>query len=490
MKKLIRFTIVILVLTIPCRLFAWPGMPTPALHVEGRYLKDPCGNKVLLHGVAMTPSPWFNGCSLGTCRWNNYDVNGCLTYNNAVMDKLTNVSEGWYLNYIRLHIDPYWSNNGQSTGENDISKFDFNRFTAAVDNVIIPLIEHARSRGMYVILRPPGVCPDKIDTNDAYNKYLLIVWSYLSKHPKLKNANNVMFELANEPIQILGTDGVYASGTQAAADKLKMFFQPIVDSIRANDANNVIWIPGLGWQSQYSGLANNPIRGTNVGYAVHIYPGYWGQDNNDPTKFRSNWNKNIKPIADIAPVAVTEIDWGPSQYPVWGKGGVTGTAGQWGFGANFKMLADESGNVSWNLLAPEDLIDKGDPLGGIAFNNDPEACANPSYKWFKEYSSSNLPAATCSGDSVVTAVADIPGSSPTIQIYPNPSATGHFNIFISGLNGQRFSLSIVNAAGAKIYEKEGLKSGNNYLAAALRKGMYVLQLKSGNNSFTRKLVVQ
>ena len=42
----------------------WPGMPLPPLHVDGRYLKDDCGNIVNLHGVAITPHPWFNGRNL------------------------------------------------------------------------------------------------------------------------------------------------------------------------------------------------------------------------------------------------------------------------------------------------------------------------------------------------------------------------------------------------------------------------------------------
>ncbi|MFN3801761.1 hypothetical protein, partial [Belliella pelovolcani] len=96
---------------------------------------------------------------------------------------------------------------------------------------------------------------------------------------------------------------------------------------------------------------------------------------------------HIKPVADIAPIAITEIDWGPEQYGVWGKGGITGTAGAYGFGANFKALADESGNVSWNLLMPENLIDRGNPNAGLAYGGDPDACAYPSQKWFKEYAS-------------------------------------------------------------------------------------------------------
>ncbi|MFD2034730.1 glycoside hydrolase family 5 protein [Belliella marina] len=365
--------------------FEFP-LSTPLLKVEGRQLVDPCGNEVLLHGVAITPSPWFNGGHVGVWRWNNYDVAGCLAYNKGVMDKLTNAEEGWFLNMVRLHIDPYWSNTpGEPIPENDISRFDFDRFVTAVDEVIVPLIDHAKSRGMYIILRPPGVCPHQIALGDEYFDYLLKIWDHISQHPELKNKAHVMFELANEPVHILGTNGEYGSNTQPHFDALKLFFQPMVDNIRANGAENVLWIPGSGYQSHYSGFPNNPIEDDNYGYAVHIYPGYWGQQNNDPTTFRNNWNTHIKPVADIAPIAVTEIDWGPEQYGVWGKGGVTGTAGAWGFGANFKLLADESGNVSWNLLSPENLFHDGHLDGGLAYDADPQACAYPVHQWFREY---------------------------------------------------------------------------------------------------------
>ena len=54
----------------------------------------------------------------------------------------------------------------------------------------------------------------------------------------------------------------------------------------------------------------------------------------------------MKPVTDIAPIMVTEMDWALSKYnSSWGKG-ITGTAGAEGFGANFKYIADNSGNVS------------------------------------------------------------------------------------------------------------------------------------------------
>lgn len=372
---------------------AWEGMPTPLLHVEGRYLKDPQGNTVNLHGVAITPSPWFNGQG---SRWNNYDVAKCLEYNNAVMDQLTDTAKGWYLSYIRLHIDPYWTNNpGQAVkGENDISQFNFSRLVTAIDEVILPMILHAKSRGLYVILRPPGVCPHKIEVGDEYQKYLLTVWGYLASLPALQQADNLMFELANEPVVIVGTDGSVGDNEQTHFDALKLYFQPIVDTIRAKGYKNVLWIPGTGYQSRYRGFANNPIEDKNMGYAVHIYPGFLNSGP-DYEAFKKGWNENVKPVADFAPIALTEVDWSPQvgkrdngkpyNMGTWGTG-TTGTKENPGFGYNFKRIVDESGNVSWNILSPESLIHNGDIDGKVSFNGVWDACAAPCHKWFREYS--------------------------------------------------------------------------------------------------------
>ena len=378
--------------------FAWPGMDLPPLHVEGRNLQDPCGNNVILHGVAMTPSPWFNGGALGIWRWNNYDVEGCLEYNKAVMNKLTDTSDGWHLNYVRLHIDPYWTNDpGDPIPENDISRFNYDRLVQYTDEVIIPLIEHARQRGMYVILRPPGVCPEQIAVNDYYHNYLKTIWRFLSQHPGLRNTDHVMFELANEPVRILGTDGTWGSTGQTHFDALKIFFQELVDIIRSNGANNICWIPGTGWQSHYAGYANNPVTGNNIGYAVHIYPGYWGGVRNYQA-FQSAWDQNVKPVADFAPIAITETDWAPEGYDTFGTA-TTGTAGGDGFGANLNHITYNSGNVSWNVLCPENLIHQGDPNGGIAYDGNWQACAAPVKHWFSEFANSNLPSSDCNNSS-------------------------------------------------------------------------------------------
>lgn len=376
----------------------------PQLHVDGRFLKDPDGNIVNLHGFAQTYSPWFN--EQGS-KWTNYDVDKCLQYNKAKIDGV--LAAGWKMTFLRLHMDPYWSNTPgvSTTGENDISAFDFNRFRTYLSSVFIPMAEYAVSKGLYVVMRPPGVCPEKIAVGDEYHTYLKKIWGYVSTQVKLKNHPNIMFELANEPIQIKGTDGNYGSNTDACNEALTKFFQEIVDLMRGNGCDNILWIPGTGYQSQYAGFAKYPVKGDNIGYAVHVYPGWYGSDALEPshelggaygggyTKFAAGWAAQIQPCADFAPIMVTEMDWAPSAYnSSWGKS-ITGTMLNEGFGANFKLIADNTGNVSWLLFTGCDLIEKftdtpGTP-GNYTFLNDPDACPWPIYHWFKDYAGEQLP---------------------------------------------------------------------------------------------------
>lgn len=362
---------------------AWEGMPMPELHVEGRYLKDSHGHIVNLHGFAQTFSPWFN--EQGS-KWSNYDVQECLNYNKNIIDRL--MDAGWKVNFVRQHMDPYWSSTPGCEGRYEGEEcFNETRFRKYLDEVFVPMAEYAVSKGLYVVMRPPGVSPERIEIGGVYHEYLIKVWGIVAEHPDLKNNPHIMFELANEPIDILGTDGTYGAGTQGHFDNLKTYFQEIVDTIRAS-ADNILWVPGLGYQSLYSGYAVNPIEGENIGYAVHVYPG-WFNSGQGYEPFQRGWNNQVQPVADFAPVIVTEMDWAPERHEKsWGKA-TTGTAGGDGFGANFKKITDDCGNVSWLLFTePHLLADFGNPdapADVVDFLTDPEACPWPIYHWYEDY---------------------------------------------------------------------------------------------------------
>lgn len=401
MKRILT-SLFILLSVLP--MLAWPGMPMPKLHVEGRWLMDEDGNKVNLHGFGQTYSPWFN--EMGS-KWNNYNVDECLKYNKGILDGI--MDAGWKMTYIRMHMDPYWSNTPGvwTTGENDISAFELSRFRKYLTEVFIPMAEYAVSKGLYVVMRPPGVCPEKIEVGGEYHKYLKRVWGYVAQQKALTDNPHIMFELANEPVQIKGTDGNYGSGTDACNKALTQFFQEIVDIMRQCGCNNILWVPGTAYQSQYAGFAKYPIRGKNIGYAVHVYPGWYGSDAIEPShelggnygggydSFAAGWKAQIEPCAAIAPMIVTEMDWLPKKYEAsWGKS-ITGKMLGAGFGANFKLLADRTGNISWMIFTgPEHLArfnGKAGSEGNYTMYNDPEGCIWSTYHWYEEYAGFELP---------------------------------------------------------------------------------------------------
>jgi hypothetical protein len=145
--KLRLILLSILVYALACNeVNAWVGMAMPELRVEGRHLKDTHGNVVLLHGFAQTFSPWFN--EQGS-KWSNYDVNGCLNYNKGIIDKI--MAAGWKVNFVRQHMDPYWSNTPGCSGRYEGEEcFNESRFRKYLDEVFVPMAEYAVSKGLYV----------------------------------------------------------------------------------------------------------------------------------------------------------------------------------------------------------------------------------------------------------------------------------------------------------------------------------------------------
>lgn len=406
MKKFL-LCLVMLACSMTCAL-AWVGMEMPKLHVEGRYLCDEKGNPVNLHGFGQTYSPWFNEQGKGW-GWEKNPAK-CLAYNQGLIDKIDKA--GWKMQWLRLHMDPWWSNDdaklnqwkaqhpGEDYGENHIEAFSETLFKKYLDEVFIPMAEYAQGHGLYVVMRPPGVCPQNLSVGDAYHQYLRKVWNIVCSHSKLKNNPAIMFELANEPINMNDGNGNYSSSSDGSQKKCTEFFQAIVDDIRALGCENILWIPGLAYQQNYQGYVKYPIKGDNLGFAVHCYPGWYGSDSEEASAeqqvvtkgntyydFQSGWNASLDEASQLRPILVTEMDWAPKKYnSSWGKA-TTGTLGGVGFGNNFKYIMDRTGNVSWMLFTGAEHLAKYDDSAadGNTFLTDPEACVRPIYRWFKEY---------------------------------------------------------------------------------------------------------
>ena len=390
--------------------------PLADLHVDGKHLKDDKGHIVVLHGVMDTPSQYFNN-QRWTSYWAPYDdniVEPCLNYFNKIYSAITDNTQGAYCDVFRLHLDPCWTNTPgvHVNGEADISGFSEERFLHFLDKLYVPLIKNGNKHGLYVVVRPPGVCPQSIQIDGEYQKYLLNVWDKFTKNEYvLANSGKVGIELANEPVSIVDKDGLQSG------KNLHDFFQPIVDKIRENGFKGIIWVPGTGWQANYEGYAVHPITDKlkNIGYAVHDYVGWYGSDdkNPNPEGVIEQFKKQV-PIVETNPIMITEVDWSPqvanfdendpSTYHVnehnekvpnnlgtW----ATGTTSKWGNA--YKKLIDHYGNISMTLSGSGCYfdIDKYLQDGTVepAFSHvagGDEACGVTCMKWYKEYAEDNL----------------------------------------------------------------------------------------------------
>ncbi len=381
----------------------------PALRVQGKNLVDANGKTVVLHGVMDTPNRYFNGNRWGMGGYNVSDITPCLNYFEKMFTAITDKSQGAYCTVFRLHMDPCWTNNNAPAGtqENNIQYFSEHRYETFLSRLYVKLVEKALAHGLYVIVRPPGVCPQNIKVGDEYQAYLKKVWKLFASNATIqKNAGQVSIELANEPINVLLADG-------SQSDKaLHDFFQPVVDEIRATGFTGIIWVPGAGYQSQYLNYAKYPITDSedNFSYAVHVYSGWYGNmtdKNCNHDTFIRNFKSQV-PMVETKPIMVTEIDWSPEDpdkkseghYNEWGQwtqpnlgSWATASTSKWGLA--WKAVHDHFGNIGMTITHPQEYYDIDEYLKtGIVqpgFQNAKkhglfeECCGYACMNWYKEW---------------------------------------------------------------------------------------------------------
>lgn len=381
----------------------------PDLHVEGKNLVDSEGKTVVLHGVMDTPNRYFNGNRWGTGGYNVSDVTPCLDYFEKMFTAITDKSQGAYCTVFRLHMDPCWTNYNAPAGtqENNIQYFSEKRYKTFLSKLYVKLVEKALAHGLYVIVRPPGVCPQNIKVGDEYQAYLKKVWKLFASNPTIqKNAGQVSIELANEPINVLLANG-------SKSDKaLHDFFQPVVDEIRATGFKGIIWVPGSGYQSNYVGYSKYPITDTenNFSYAVHVYSGWYGNmtdKNCDHNTFIKNFQAQV-PMVTSKPIMVTEIDWSPEDpdkaseghYNEWGQWTApnlgtwaTGSTSKWGLA--WKAVHDHFSNIGMTITHPQEYYDIDEYLktgkvqpglqNAKKHNLFEECCSYACFNWYKDW---------------------------------------------------------------------------------------------------------
>ncbi len=376
---------------------AWEGMPLSKLHVSGNQLVNSSGEPVLLSGWHQPSGAYW------TYQNSKYylDRNGgnrhaaILAYLKDITDTFTSTSakygnsHGWYTNQVRLFIDR------EDMGDVAAGTYNFAGLQSVTQNVIIPYINYAKTKGLYVTLGLDFTLLDNKATTPSNLDKFNQIWGYLASQPAIKSADNVMFELINEPVlsDVNGQWGGNPSQPNFPAfwNSLKNFQNSLISTIRSKGADNVIWASGLGWDQHYQLTASNPLTDplNNYGYAVHWYPGYGAYDNY--TTLQQQWDTSIKPCADKYPINITETTWFKKQ---------PGDSAYWdlfngsnaGFGKNTKAIFTAAGNVSIAvhmngfLLEPGTRSSFADPTGGLLYdgNTARDGMARFIFEWFYE----------------------------------------------------------------------------------------------------------
>ena len=371
MKKVFLLLFTLLAITGACK-----AHNLEPLHVDGRYLKNSKGDIVTLHGYMAVLDPWFQAEEY---RWEGYDVATCLKNKKAAINRL--LESDWKIDYVRFGLDAYWFSDDYTDQAGTV---DFVRFKKYFEELFLPLIDYYHEKGIYTLLWLQQGTPETIEMGDKNHELVLSMWDYISNHSSIKNNPGVMFELANEPVKFNCHQGESYDGywglinnVSSAFREVRDYWQPVVDKIRSH-CDNIIYIPGMLYESDHAGFTDYPIQGDNIGYAVHWYPGWWGN-------MRKDWEDHVFPIAYKAPIIITENAWAP--YNNYLQGNAEASTSK--FGKPLKSIVDELGNVSWNCYEPDEeyyyYVISSTSSEKAVIANDPEACFKAMYQWWDEY---------------------------------------------------------------------------------------------------------
>jgi endoglucanase len=267
---------------------------TPWLHVDGKQIKDPAGNRVILRGVSTE--------SIGTANGSSKNIQAVLDMVTNMSDNASN-SQGWYTRIVRLPNGP-----GDFT----------NNPTGYATGTLKTAVDYATSKGLYAIIDLHFVAETAPN-----NAVTLAFWKAVA--PVFKDYSNVLFEPYNEPIN-----------TSQTWSQFKTTMQSYVDLIRTYAPKNLICCGSPQWDQKMGDAATDPLTGTNLVYVVHMYNAHFHSPSNI---------SQVEKCAAVHPMIMTE--WGFHAIPSY----PTETVTNYG-----KPITDwmESLGVSWTTWCASD----------------------------------------------------------------------------------------------------------------------------------------
>jgi endoglucanase len=202
------------------------------LKVEGRDLKDSCGNFVRLKGVSSM--------------WLNWERDGYATNKTAMKWMIDN----WDIKVIRaaMGTEPqgaYLSSESAATN---------------LKGQVSTIVQNAIDLGIYVIIDWHAH-----SASDANQKSEAIAF-FKEMAKKYGTYPNVLYEVWNEPLEV------------DWASVVKPYHEDLVAAIRAEDPDNIIILGTPQWDQLVNVATTDPVDGDNLMYTVHFYSCTHGSD--------------------------------------------------------------------------------------------------------------------------------------------------------------------------------------------------------------------
>jgi len=283
------------------------AIPTPRLHTDGRWIRAPNGDDVVLRGMAPADPGFYR-------RFHPKSFE-------EVLEWATDPDRGWHPNTVRLPLT-----------QDSVDALGLETY---VTEVIRPAVDLLRARDVYALVDFHLIRPYTQAATETYNEendetlapiddVMRTFWSRVA--PEFADDEHVIYELFNEPTQpaMYGDDaGAFQTWRDAA--------QPWVDLVREEAPETPIVIGSPRWTSVTHMAPEYPFEGENLIYAAHIYP-----DNGAPSEFDQWYGE---PAADV-PVVVTEFGWDPA-------GGSVDQGTTSGWGQPFREWVEGYDNVGW-----------------------------------------------------------------------------------------------------------------------------------------------
>ena len=155
------------------------------LHVDGRYLKNPKGDIVTLHG-------WIGPGNIYWDQTAHEDYESIVKASKLTVDSILAV--GYKMDCVRVHFG--------FGAYGTVDPLDFDGSVRCFEEYFLPMIDYLNEKDIYVLLMCDCDVDDALRTErkvgESWQQRLLKYWDYASSHPRIKNNPGVMFELSNE----------------------------------------------------------------------------------------------------------------------------------------------------------------------------------------------------------------------------------------------------------------------------------------------------